>query len=74
LSRPPTSIRQIAARRLHRFSWLNEWKERANVHGQPLGIELIRPDWGELNAPVVKAERSAGLDVMPPRPDFRSDR
>jgi type IV secretion system protein VirB10 len=28
---------------------------------------------GELNAPVVKAERSAGLDVMPPRPDFRSD-
>jgi type IV secretion system protein VirB10 len=28
---------------------------------------------GELNAPIVKAERSAGLDVMPPRPDFRSD-
>lgn len=28
---------------------------------------------GELNAPVVKAERNAGLDVMPPRPDFRSD-
>lgn len=28
---------------------------------------------GELNAPVVKAERNAGLDVMPPRPDFQSD-
>jgi type IV secretion system protein TrbI len=28
---------------------------------------------GELNAPVVKAERNAGLDVMPPRADFRSD-
>jgi type IV secretion system protein VirB10 len=28
---------------------------------------------GELNAPVVKAERNAGLEVMPPRPDFRSD-
>jgi type IV secretion system protein VirB10 len=28
---------------------------------------------GELNAPVVKAERNAGLDVMPPRADFHSD-
>jgi plasmid replication initiation protein len=39
-----TSIRQ-PARRLHRFSWINEWKERADGHGRPLGIELILPDW-----------------------------
>ena len=33
------------ARRLHRFSWINEWKERADGQGRPLGIELILPDW-----------------------------
>ena len=40
-----TSIRQPTARRLHRFSWINEWKERADGQGRPLGIELILPDW-----------------------------
>src|SRR6202035_4130613 len=40
-----TSIRQPAERRRHRFSWINEWKETADVHGQPLGLELILPDW-----------------------------
>lgn len=40
-----TSIRQANARRLHRFSWLNEWKERADGQGRPHGIELILPDW-----------------------------
>src|SRR3569832_1785721 len=40
-----TSIRQSNARRLHRFSWINEWKERADGQGRPLGIELILPDW-----------------------------
>ncbi len=40
-----TSIRQPTERRLHRFSWVNEWKERADAHGRPLGIELIIPDW-----------------------------
>lgn len=40
-----TSIRQPNARRLHRFSWINEWKERADGEGRPLGIELILPDW-----------------------------
>jgi plasmid replication initiation protein len=30
--------------RMHRFSWVNEWKERADAHGRPLGIELIVPD------------------------------
>jgi plasmid replication initiation protein len=40
-----TSIRQPAERRRHRFSWVNEWKERADANGRPLGIELILPDW-----------------------------
>jgi plasmid replication initiation protein len=40
-----TSIRQQTERRRHRFSWINEWKETADVHGRPLGLELILPDW-----------------------------
>jgi plasmid replication initiation protein len=40
-----TSIRQAAGRRLHRFSWINEWKERADGRGRPHGFELILPDW-----------------------------
>ncbi|WP_203561196.1 replication initiator protein A [Jiella pacifica] len=40
-----TSIRQTVERRMHRFSWINEWKEKADVHGRPLGLELILPDW-----------------------------
>jgi plasmid replication initiation protein len=40
-----TSIRQPSERRLHRFSWVNEWKERLDERGRPLGIELIVPDW-----------------------------
>jgi plasmid replication initiation protein len=28
-----TSIRQPTERRRHRFSWINEWKETADVHG-----------------------------------------
>lgn len=40
-----TSIRQATQRRLHRFSWLNEWAERSDDHGRPLGLELILPDW-----------------------------
>ena len=40
-----TSIRQISERRRHRFSWINEWKERADAHGRPLGLEMILPDW-----------------------------
>jgi plasmid replication initiation protein len=51
-----TSIRESTGRRLHRFSWINEWKERADSRGQPLGIELILPDWfysGVLDAALV---------------------
>ncbi|EOE4766515.1 TPA: replication initiator protein A [Pseudomonas aeruginosa] len=40
-----TSIRETTGRRLHRFSWINEWKELAASDGRPLGIELILPDW-----------------------------
>ncbi len=40
-----TSIRQPTERRMHRFSWINEWKEKADPHGRPLGLELIVPDW-----------------------------
>ena len=40
-----TSIRQPSERRMHRFSWVNEWKERLDRDGRPQGIELIVPDW-----------------------------
>ncbi|HET6608938.1 MAG TPA: replication initiator protein A [Rhodopila sp.] len=40
-----TSIRQPTVRRRHRFSWINEWKERLDGQGRPRGIELILPDW-----------------------------
>ena len=40
-----TSIRQPSDRRMHRFSWVNEWKERLDGEGRPLGVELIVPDW-----------------------------
>ena len=40
-----TSIRQRDARRRHRFSWINEWKERLDGSGRALGIEMIIPDW-----------------------------
>jgi plasmid replication initiation protein len=40
-----TSIHETTGRRVHRFSWINEWKELADASGTPLGIELILPDW-----------------------------
>ena len=40
-----TSIRQPTARRRHCFSWINGWKETADVHGKPRGLELTLPDW-----------------------------
>lgn len=40
-----TSIRQSLQRHRHRFSWINEWKERLDGDGRPLGIEMIVPDW-----------------------------
>ena len=40
-----TTIRQPAEGRRHRFSWINEWKERTARDGRPDGIEMILPDW-----------------------------
>lgn len=40
-----TSLRQPAERRMHRFSWINEWTERSDGHGRSGGVELIVPDW-----------------------------
>jgi plasmid replication initiation protein len=40
-----TSLRQVNERRMHRFSWINEWTERADAHGNADGIDLIVPDW-----------------------------
>lgn len=40
-----TTIRQPLEGRRHRFSWINEWKERTDRNGRPDGIEIILPDW-----------------------------
>jgi plasmid replication initiation protein len=40
-----TSIRQPVLRHRHRFSWINEWKERLDGQDRPRGIEMILPDW-----------------------------
>lgn len=53
-----TSIRQVSERRLHRFSWINEWKETSDASGRPTGIEIVLPDWfysGVLDASLVLA-------------------
>jgi plasmid replication initiation protein len=40
-----TSLRQVSERRMHRFSWINEWTEHADAHGNAAGLDLIVPDW-----------------------------
>jgi len=44
-----TTLRQRerpnGARRTHRFSWINEWKEYIRLDGRSDGIELILADW-----------------------------
>ena len=40
-----TSLRQTSERRMHRFSWINEWTEHADAHGNAVGVDLIVPDW-----------------------------
>ena len=34
-----------AGKRMHRFSWINEWQEHVRPDGRSDGIELILPDW-----------------------------
>jgi plasmid replication initiation protein len=61
-----TSIRQPVERRRHRFSWINEWKETADVHGNARGLELILPDWfysGVLNEALVLTIDRAYFDL-----------
>jgi plasmid replication initiation protein len=61
-----TSIRQPRERRQHRFSWINEWKETADAHGQARGLELILPDWfysGVLNEALVLTIDPAYFDL-----------
>ena len=77
-----TSLRQPNERRLHRFSWINEWTERADAHGHPDGIELIVPDWFYRavldDALVLTIDRAyfgltggAGTLALSPRPQAR---
>ena len=40
-----TSIRQPTSRRMHRFSWINEWRDELHDDGTSHGIQLILPDW-----------------------------
>jgi plasmid replication initiation protein len=40
-----TSLHQAHKRRMHRFSWINEWTEHADAQGNAAGIDLIVPDW-----------------------------
>ena len=55
-----TSIRRPSSRRLHRFSWINEWTELADAAGRSLGLELILPDW--LYSGIVDASLVLRLD------------
>ncbi len=40
-----TSIRQLNNRRRHRFSWVNEWREKTDLTGRPQGLEVVLADW-----------------------------
>ncbi|MCA0008773.1 replication initiator protein A [Mesorhizobium sp. B264B1A] len=60
-----TSIRQRAEGRRHRFSWINEWQERFDRNGHPLGVELILPDWF-YRAVMVEFPRGIVQGEMPP--------
>lgn len=61
-----TSIRQPHQRRRHRFSWVNEWRERLDGSGRAQGIEMIVPDWfyeGVLDAALVLTIDRAYFDL-----------
>ena len=55
-----TSIRATAGGPLHRFSWINAWKEKVDANGVSQGIELILPDW--FFASVLDAARVLTID------------
>jgi hypothetical protein len=60
-----TSIRQPVEGWRHRFSWINEWQERFDRNGRPLGVELILPDWF-YRAVIVAFPRGVVQGEMPP--------
>ena len=77
-----TSLRQTSERRMHRFSWINEWTERADAHGSADGIDLIVPDWFYRARPrrraradhrprIFRADRRPGALALSPRPQAR---
>lgn len=55
-----TSIRQLNNRRNHRFSWINEWREKTDLAGRPQGLEILLPDW--LFSGVVDPTQTLALD------------
>jgi len=58
---PPADRASMAS-----LSWINEWKETADPHGRPLGLELILPDWfytGVLNRSLVLTIDRAYFDL-----------
>ena len=60
-----TTIRQ-AGRRMHRFSWINEWREHVRPDGRSEGIELILADWffsGVMDATLVLTLDRAYFDL-----------
>ena len=77
-----TSLRQSNERRLHRFSWINEWTERADAHGHADGIDLIVPDWFyravlddalvlTIDPRLFQPDRRRGALALSPRPQAR---
>jgi hypothetical protein len=46
-----TSLRQPHERRMHRFSWINEWTEHADAHGDAAGTKLGRLGLAEQAGP-----------------------
>ncbi|MBT4889876.1 MAG: replication initiator protein A [Rhodospirillales bacterium] len=54
------------ARRLHRFSWINEWSELTIAGGYTRGMEIVLPDWfyqGVINENWVLAIDPAYFDL-----------
>jgi len=58
-----TSLRQTTERRMHRFSSINEWTERADAHGRADGIDLIVPDWFDLSPAAFIANGDLNLNT-----------
>ncbi len=54
------------SKRLHRFSWINEWSELTVAGGYTRGMEIVLPDWfyqGVINEKLVLAIDPAYFDL-----------